>query len=159
MASRMLHYVMARELLQKLKIKDKNRFLVGALLPDASSHQDGSYDTAHFYEEAEREVLCKGINWRRFAEKYGDILWTDDMCQGYLCHLIMDAVWFHDVADRYVRTYPYPKRRDMYQKGYEDFNRLNMILRKQYGLINPGLKVEAVAIEEVKTELIHLFFD
>lgn len=165
MASRMLHYVMARELLQKLEIKDKNCFLVGALLPDASSHQDGSYDVAHFYNEvvfcaeAKGEVPCKGINWRRFAEKYGDILWSNDMCLGYLCHLIMDAVWFHDVADRYVRMYPYPKRRDMYQKGYEDFNRLNVILRKQYGLINPGLKVEAVAIEEVKPELIPLVFD
>ena len=164
MASRMLHYVMARELLQELEVKDKNRFLVGALLPDASSHKDGSYDVAHFYEEvvfyveAKGAVPYKGINWRRFAEKYEDILWKDDMCQGYLCHLIMDAVWFHDIANKYVRIYEYPKRKEMYQKGYEDFNKLNVILRKQYGFTNPGLKVEAVSSEEVKQELISVIF-
>lgn len=70
MASRMLHYVVALELLQKLKIKDKNRFLVGALLPDASSHQDGSYDIAHFYAEAEREVCSQYLHTKNIASSY-----------------------------------------------------------------------------------------
>ena len=51
MASRMLHFVMASELLQELGIKDRNRFLVGALLPDASSHPDGSYDGMEYTAE------------------------------------------------------------------------------------------------------------
>lgn len=163
MASRMLHYVMASELLQELEIKDRNRFLVGALLPDASAHPDGSYNVAHFYWEeqffeAQRQVLYKGVNWRHFAEKYGDKLWTDDMCLGYLCHLIMDAVWFHDVADKYVRIYEYPERRNVYQKGYEDFNKLNVILRREYGLSSPKLRVENIFIEEVCPELMPMVF-
>lgn len=158
MASRMLHYVMALELAQELKIKDRNRFLVGALLPDASSHSDGSYNVAHFYDEATREVLYKGVNWKKFAQKYADRFWTDDLCLGYLCHLIMDAVWFHDVADKYVRIYEYPERARIYQKGYGDFNKLNVIMRREYGLENPKLCLENIYIEEVQAELLPMVF-
>ena len=154
MASRMLHYCIALEVMKEIEIKDKNRFWVGVLLPDASSHQDDSYNVSHFYDELEQEVLYKGVNWKRFAQKYREKLWTDDLYLGYLCHLIMDAIWFHDVADKYVRIYPYPARADMYQKGYEDFNKLNIILPKEYALINPKLKVEGIDIEEVKQDLI-----
>lgn len=157
MASRMLHYVMATKLAQELEIKDMNRFRVGALLPDASSHSDGSYNVAHFYDEVEREVLYKGVNWRKFAQKYR--LWSDDMFLGYFCHLIMDAVWFHDVANKYVRIYQYPERKQIYLKGYEDFNKLNVILRKKYGLEKPKLCVENVFIEEVQETLFSTVFD
>ena len=159
MASRMLHYTIALEMMKSMDTKDKNRFLVGALLPDASSHQDGSYNEAHFYDELQLDILYKGVNWKRFAEKYADRLWTDDLYLGYLCHLIMDAIWFHDIADKYVRIYPYPARKDMYQKGYGDFDKLNVILRKEFNLSNPGLKIEDITIEEVRQELLTGVYD
>lgn len=154
MASRMLHYTIALEIMRSMEIKDRNRFLVGVLLPDASSHQDDSYDRAHFRDEVEQEVVYKGVNWKRFLQKYEDKVWTDDLYLGYLCHLIMDAIWFHDMAVKYVRIYPYPERTNMYQKGYKDFDKLNVILRKKYNLSNPELKVEGITIEEVRQELL-----
>lgn len=55
MASRLLHYLIASELAERQEIKDKNRFCIGALLPDLSGHEDGSYNTAHFWVELEKE--------------------------------------------------------------------------------------------------------
>lgn len=48
MASRLLHYLIASELAERQEIKDKNRFCIGALLPDLSGHEDGSYNTGAF---------------------------------------------------------------------------------------------------------------
>ena len=58
MASRLLHYLIASELAERQEIKDKNRFCIGALLPDLSGHEDGSYNTAHF-----------GWSWRKKIKK------------------------------------------------------------------------------------------
>ena len=69
MASRLLHYLIASELAERQEIKDKNRFCIGALLPDLSGHEDGSYNTAHFWVELEKENK-KGINWLLVKERY-----------------------------------------------------------------------------------------
>ena len=128
MASRMLHYTIALELMKHMNIKDKNRFGVGVLLPDASSHKDGSYNSAHFYDEWQMDVLYKGVNWKRFVAKYSDRLWTDDLYLGYLSHLIMDAIWFHDIVYS-------PSRNDNESKSIDkfiytsDFPQVDLIIR------------------------------
>lgn len=49
MASAMIHYSISNLLLNELKVQNAVPFLLGAVLgPDASSHEDGTYDTAHF---------------------------------------------------------------------------------------------------------------
>lgn len=54
MASTLIHYAISIRILEKIHVKDKFLFLMGASVgPDASSHDDGSYDTAHFWERTE----------------------------------------------------------------------------------------------------------
>ncbi len=64
MASAMIHYSISNLLLNELKVQNAVPFLLGAVLgPDASSHEDGTYDTAHF--GGTEDKMRKGINWKK----------------------------------------------------------------------------------------------
>ena len=128
MASSMMHYIISNQILKKYPDVDNNKFLFGATLgPDASSHDDGTYDIAHF---GSVENDKKGIDWQKFEQKHGDKMLEDGFYLGYWCHLIQDAVWFHDVVDKYVRVFEGEKKKECYQKGYRDYGRLNYLLQK-----------------------------
>ena len=69
MASAMIHYTISNLLLNELKVQNVAPFLLGAVLgPDASSHEDGTYDTAQFLEKFEDKIR-KGIKWKKISEK------------------------------------------------------------------------------------------
>ena len=60
MASAMIHYSISNLLLNELKVQNAVPFLLGAVLgPDASSHEDGTYETAHFWEKSEDKMRKK----------------------------------------------------------------------------------------------------
>lgn len=66
MASRMIHYAIAKLITDKIKLNNRNEFLVGSLAPDmatydADSHAKGIYKRAHFQEEF-KEPGVKGFN-------------------------------------------------------------------------------------------------
>ena len=105
MASTIIHYAISKILSEKLHVQGKERFLFGAtLVPDASSHDDGSYDQAHF-QDWSSDRLRKGINWNLFAQKYRDRFETDPIYLGYWCYLIQDSIWLHDIVDKHVRFF------------------------------------------------------
>ena len=155
MASRMLHYILAVEIANNVMINDMNRFIVGSLITDASSHNDSSYDIAHF----ENVVKCndnikKGIDWTLFENKYGKGIQEDSLYVGYLCHLITDAIWFKRITDKYIRIYPKDARIKYIKRGYEDFQKLNSILLEKYCISSPKLQVSSVDIEEINVNLV-----
>lgn len=92
--------------------------MAGALLPDASVHEDESYFVAHFMKTSGNK---KGFNWQDFKNKYYDKIQVNSILQGYMCHIIMDAVWFQQIADKYIRVHPREVRQKYYQKAYEDY--------------------------------------
>ena len=47
MPSRMIHYLIAEQVAEQMKIKDINRFKIGSLCPDMSLHTDGSKNQTH----------------------------------------------------------------------------------------------------------------
>ena len=156
MASRLLHYLIASELAERQKIKDKNRFCIGALLPDLSGYEDGSYNTAHFWVELEKENK-KGINWLLFRDRYAEQMEKDSLYLGYYCHLIMDSIWFSSIADKYIRNYPPEIKKDRYKAGYRDYQRLNYLLGKKYNLRYNIRNISIEEINEVKGELLENF--
>lgn len=118
MASTIIHYAISTQIMNELKIKDTNLFLLGASVgPDASSHEDGSYDITHFWSKSSNQTR-KGIHWCNFAKKYREIILNDDFVLGYYCHLIQDAVWFHDIVDKYIRCYQGDEKKLAYQRSY-----------------------------------------
>lgn len=148
MASRIMHYAIAQIASQGTPILNMNRFLWGALAPDLSSHEDGSYALAHFSDVVEEKGI-KGINWRRFAEEFEEQILTDDFFLGYFVHLISDAFWLKDIQQKYVRSFPKPERREMILKGYKDMKKCNPLLIQKYGLKNVLLPIEPVAMREI----------
>jgi len=153
-ASGMIHYVISKRVAKLVGIEDVERFLLGAVVaPDASSHSDGSYDKAHFQGWLQDRTM-KGIDFNRFADKYGDRFEADDFYLGYWCHLMEDAIWVHDVVDKYVRIYTGEVKKTYYQKGYKDYERLNYLLLQEYGLQSFAFINREVSVEEVRQELL-----
>lgn len=133
MPSRLIHYLIAEKINEQIEISDRNRFVLGSICPDMSSREDGSKNRTH-YSEVHGDV--KGGNWLTFVEEYKDKMEKDDFYLGILCHLITDAVWFHEIMEIEIRQKSSSKEEKLqkYQMGYEDFHRLNYILIREFGL-------------------------
>lgn len=159
MASRMLHYVIAIEIAGIIKISNVNRFIIGSLIPDASNHNDGSYDVAHFaHTKMTDGNIIKGINWALFENKYKTEILLDPLFLGYMCHLITDAIWFNRIADKYIRIYPKKDRMDYIKKGYQDFEILNTLLKDKYALSCPSIKLPDINISEINASQVEQLF-
>jgi len=133
MPSRMIHYLIAEQVAEQVKIKDKNRLKIGSLCPDMSLHTDGSKNQTHYFEI---HGDSKGGNWLRFIEEYGDRMRQDDLYLGILCHLITDMIWFHEIMETQIRSKVKSKeeRQEKYRAGYTDFHKLNYLLREEFDL-------------------------
>lgn len=133
MPSRMIHYLIAEKVAEQVEIKNKNRFKIGSLCPDMSLHTDDSKHQTHYFEIHGDK---KGGNWLRFAKEYGYRMKQDDLYLGILCHLITDMVWFYEIMDTQIRSQVKTKeeRHAKYLKGYDDFHKLNYILREEFDL-------------------------
>ena len=154
MASTIIHYAISKRISENIDVKDRERFLFGAtIVPDASSHEDGSYDQAHC-QSWSSDCLKKGIDWNLFEQRYCDDFDTDSIYLGYWCHLVQDSMWFHDIVDKHVRIYPREIRNKYYQKGYADYIKLNYLISKEYNLEIPSFSRLNIPIKEVKADVI-----
>ena len=166
MPSRMIHYLIAEKVAEQVRLVDLNRFKLGSLCPDMSSHEDTSKNRTHYFE------ICgdkKGGNWMTFVSQYEGKMKQDDLYLGVLCHLITDMVWFHEIMETQIRSKVQTKteRQSLYQKGYVDFHRLNYILRKEFNLNysleeDRNIELEGLHLElydEVMQGLYQDFFD
>lgn len=154
MASTMIHYAISKRICKEIDVGDQERFLFGAtIVPDASSHEDGSYNQAHFVGWSD-DCLKKGMNWSVFEQRYCDEFDKDSIYLGYWCHLIQDAIWFHDILDKYVRIHPREIRKAYLQKGYDDYVRLNYLLTREYQLESPSFSRLDVPMKEVREDMI-----
>lgn len=148
MASRIMHYAVAHRLTKSVEIKDYNRFVFGALAPDLSSHNDGSYDVAHFWRKIESKGI-KGIDWIKFYNKYRNEILDDDFLLGYYIHLIVDAYWFKHIQDKFIRKYPKDVKSILYTKGYSDMYKYNNILIEKYSLVYNIDSISNLKIDEI----------
>lgn len=158
MASNIIHYAISLKVLEQIEVDNKERFLSGASVgPDASFHDDGSYDVAHYFKLI-ADNTKKGIDWKGFVEEYKTSISRDDFCLGYYCHLIQDAIWYHDIVDKYIRCYTGDAKKTMYQKGYNDYARLNYLLIKEFNLslfqnADLSVPIKEITEERLKTSL------
>ncbi len=157
MPSRMIHYLVAEKVAEKIPIRDRNRFKIGSLCPDMSSRENGSKHVTHFQEVAGE---IKGANWAGVVEKHGTDMREDDLYLGVFCHILTDAIWFHDIMEPQVRSRAksYEEREAGYRQGYLDFHRLNYILPRVYGLRYELTEDRNIVLEGVQQELFDMVF-
>ena len=142
MASSALHYVISKKVAERIRIRDINSFLLGAVIaPDTGAKEDGSYNSLHFFEYSNDES-CKGINWQNYASGNENRM-NEDYYLGYYCHLIEDAVWYHDFYYTYIKKAT-PENRAVRQPAvYRDYQRLNYLLKNE-------LQVSFVPFENIR---------
>ena len=98
MAQRTIHYVLGELLLCECPVRDRKRFLLGSILPDAYSAQE-ERKLAHFTDRSTPGIMF--FDFDAFRRRFGDRMAADDLYLGYYMHLVEDnfyRVFFRDEA-------------------------------------------------------------
>lgn len=95
MASSIIHYTIANELIKRHSFKDPGRLLLGSVLVDYG-YQGNSHLKIPVAGGHKRTYDFEG-----FRERYGELMKTDDMYLGYYLHLVQDILFRHFLFDRY----------------------------------------------------------
>lgn len=105
-----IHLVTACDVANKIKIEDKNNFLIGNFLPDAERYvvKDFSiyvtYNISHFAKRIKiNGVEEKLPDYNSFINKYKQNL-NNSIVLGYLIHLITDYYWNNLTFSKYTAS-------------------------------------------------------
>lgn len=152
MASRMIHYTIAKLFANKMKINNRNEFLIGSLAPDMASyeadvHAKGIYKRVHFQEEF-KELGVKGFNWLTFYHKYLKENSDDEFALGYFVHLICDTIWLADVQAKYVLSVEQETPKEKIFKGYDEIRKCNYHIAENYGICYDVHPLETFTVAE-----------
>ena len=152
MAQRMIHYAIAKKVIEKGLIIDKERFIIGSLIPDSHNHNKEERKKTHFMLI---ENNRKTYDFDTFFEKYKKEILNDDLYLGYYIHLVTDAVYrvflYHKKGLNQKRKEP-----DFINKIYHDYHALNKIIIKEYELEKIKIDVSQIPNEWNLTTLDNL---
>lgn len=144
MASRMIHYLIASEIIKRSKIYNIERFICGSLLPDASiDHKKSHYsetdsDNYHF------------MNLNKYYADFKDRL-NDELYLGYYLHLVQDVIFRMEVTS--VVKYN-PLNPEELNRLYDDYHSINAWINEEYKLKR---NIEITNIEDEKINSIASF--
>lgn len=126
MASRIIHYCIANEILKQLEL-DRPSFVLGNIIPDAHNQtRQGNYATHFRY--ADYELKDDLIDINAFKERY--IFHSKDhLILGYYCHLICDNIWL-----RKGHIYTREEKAKVSTLYENDYTILNNLLVNEYFL-------------------------
>lgn len=132
MASRIIHIAIANELEKILPVKDKNRFLIGHLLPDAVLSANKREVNTHFVDIYDNGSK-KHFDSYSFFDRYAKEILSDALYLGYYFHLIQDGIFrsvlYYDINLISLRSVP-----GFIDELYNDYRILNGRAIKKYGL-------------------------
>lgn len=88
MAQRLIHYLLGEMLSKEIELKNKERFLLGSVMPDA--YKELKYrDKTHFANRTDGTYF----DFNLFREKFGRQMNEDDLYLGYYMHLVEDVFY------------------------------------------------------------------
>lgn len=88
MAQRLIHYLLGEMLSKEIELKNKERFLLGSVMPDA--YKELKYrDKTHFANRTDGIYF----DFNLFREKFGRQMNEDDLYLGYYMHLVEDVFY------------------------------------------------------------------
>ena len=143
MAQRMIHYLIGTLLADEFQLSDRQRFLLGSVLPDAYREQKDR-DAAHF-----ANVATPGLRYYdfdAFRERFSALI-EDGLYLGYYMHLVEDDFYRRFIRiDHELKVYEDPEG---VKKLHRDYQILNRYIVRKYHLTNelpeaPDLDKEAL---------------
>ena len=133
MAQRTIHLLLGKIMLENVNIKNRNRFLLGSVIPDAIESLS-MRNTTHFIKELEDEGKWY-FDLYGFRERYEELMKTDDLYLGYYMHLVEDTL-YRNFLYRDYQFASHFKTEEEIKTLHNDYRLLNMHIVKQFGLKN-----------------------
>lgn len=129
MAQRTIHYLFGELLSKQVKLKDKKRFLLGSIIPDA--YVDVKFrDVTHYKVKGEEGTY---LDFHKFLEDYFELIQEDDLYLGYYMHLVEDAVYRKFFYNEHSKM---PKSKDDVKRLHMDYHILNRYIVDKYDFKN-----------------------
>ena len=128
MAQRTIHYLFGEMLSNEIELTDKERFLLGSILPDAIERCDR--DKSHFKV---RTDMLSYFDFEAYQNQYRDLIQQDDLYLGYYMHLVEDAFYR---AYIYQDCYTMPRNPEEVEWLHQDYHILNSWIVQKYGIHN-----------------------
>ncbi|MGN1405063.1 MAG: hypothetical protein ACI4WM_02230, partial [Erysipelotrichaceae bacterium] len=138
--SRMIHYLIANEIIKRSKINNTERFICGSLLPDASFDHKKSH-----YSETDNESY-HFMNLNKYYADYKNKL-DDELYLGYYLHLVQDIIFRMDVTS--VTKYD-PLNPEELNRLYEDYHAINAWINEKY-VLNRNIENINIDNESINT--------
>lgn len=129
MGSRIMHAIIAQQLIERLSIKEQAAFLIGGVAPDASFSKNES----HFFI-GEHQDYSRSIDYKGFLTKYRRKA-KDAYILGYFIHLIADDIWLKGFYLPWLKN-RMENKKETGPLYYRDFSLLNGKLLEYYGVKN-----------------------
>lgn len=133
MAQRTIHYLFGEILSREVTLRDKGRFLLGSVLPDAFS-EASQRDLTHF---TNKDLPNSQIyfDFTAFRNQFGSFIQADDFYAGYYMHLVED-----DFYRQFLRKTPLkdnlPRSQQEVARLHRDYHLLNAYIVRRYQIRN-----------------------
>lgn len=155
MAQRIIHYVFGELFSQKIDLLDKNRFLLGSVMPDAYAN-GCDRDRTHYTRKTEDQVF---FDFCAFREQYLEQILKDDLYLGYFMHLMEDAFYRQFI---YNDRFKMPCNQEEIAILHNDYHILNKYIVNKYeihNMIENTIDLEQESIGEIAVFRIKEFME
>ena len=132
MAQRTIHYLLADRLLRECPARDRKRFLLGSILPDAYCSSD-QRKLAHFTNRSTPGLMY--FDFDAFRLRFGEQMAADDLYLGYYMHLVEDnfyRVFFRERVGFAIDN----QKPEQVARLHLDYTLLNAYIVERYGVRN-----------------------
>ena len=161
MASTIIHLAVAKELENKLSIRNQYDYYLGAIAPDISKQIGKSKYESHFLKNSYNENVP---NIELFVSKYPDFkFFSFDL--GYFIHLYTDKIWFEEFMETITTsnaiklldgTIINTSEEEIKNIIYSDYTNINTSVIDEYSLdlslFYEDFKVPETKINEIPVE-------
>ena len=144
MAQRTIHYLFGEMIANEIELADKERFLLGSIMPDAIETKDRN--TSHFKVRTDTHDM---FDFGAFRNRYFNLMQKDDLYLGYYMHLVEDAFYRVFV---YRDGYTMPRSMEEVKLLHNDYHILNSYIVGKYGIrniLNENILSEEESIYEI----------
>ena len=132
MAQRTIHYLLGQLLLRECPVRDRKRFLLGSILPDAFADLSQRALT-HYTNRSVPGYMY--FDFDAYREQFCVKMAEDDLYLGYYMHLVEDNFYRSFFRER-VGVAIDNQKPEQVQRLHLDYTLLNAYIVEQYGLRN-----------------------